>query len=308
MAVRPHQDQRALVEFAHLRRRQCLDPQRHAGFGEGLNDSISRRRVVAEPQQHKTLAEEIERRAALADPRMRRTRSWTCNLRVGLAFERRRRRAIRPDDRRRVVAIAEVIAVHEPLVPHQLGVPRSILGARRVARRSGLEHLRRRLVGGARRQHAFEIVGRRLDVAHRHRLALDLIGREQVRPAPAFEHRVELPAEIDRVLHAGVHAERASRRREMDGVAGHVDAPAAVALGDELAPHPAQHRKDLVVEVLAHRAAQRRADVIFAMRHLLRRADDRHAEAVAAVDRDDRQPGAFRPDEDEAIAAPLIVQ
>ena len=44
------------------------------------------------------------------------------------------------------------------------------------------------------------------------------------------------------------------------------------------------------------------------MRHLLRRADDRHAEAVAAVDRHDRQPGAFRPDEDEAIALALVVQ
>src|SRR5262245_8747053 len=109
MAVRPHQHQRALVELANVRRRQRLDFQRHAGRGKGTDDALARRCATTKPKQHETLAEEIESRASLADPDVRRTCSWTCNLRVGLAFERGRRRAVRPYDRRGVVAIAEVV-------------------------------------------------------------------------------------------------------------------------------------------------------------------------------------------------------
>ena len=44
------------------------------------------------------------------------------------------------------------------------------------------------------------------------------------------------------------------------------------------------------------------------MAHLVGRTDDRHAIAVAAVDGHDGEPGAFRPDEDEAITLALVVQ
>ena len=94
----------------------------------------------------------------------------------------------------------------------------------------------------------------------------------------------------------------------MRGVAGDEDAVGAVAVGDQLAAHPAHDRQDFVVEVAAHRALQRRADVVFGVVDLLRRADDRHAEAVGAVDRDDGEPDALRADEDEAIALALVVQ
>ena len=94
----------------------------------------------------------------------------------------------------------------------------------------------------------------------------------------------------------------------MRGVAGDEDAVGAVAVGDQLAAHPAHHREDFVVEVAAHRALQRRADVVLGMVDLLRRADDRHAEAVGAVDRDDGEPDALRADEDEAVALALVVQ
>ena len=94
----------------------------------------------------------------------------------------------------------------------------------------------------------------------------------------------------------------------MRGVAGDEHAVGAVAVGDQFAPHPAHDREDLVVERLAHRAEKRRADLVLAVIDLLGRAHDRHAEAVAAVDRDDGEPGAFRADEDEAIGFALVVQ
>src|SRR4029078_8404250 len=55
-------------------------------------------------------------------------------------------------------------------------------------------------------------------------------------------------------------------------------------------------------------AFQRGADVILGVVDLLRRTDDRHAEPLGAVDRNDGEPDALGPDEDEAIAKTLVVQ
>ena len=63
-------------------------------------------------------------------PGVRRARARPRHLRIGLGFERRRRRPVWHDNRGIVVAIAKVIAVHEPLVPHLLGVPIAIILAR----------------------------------------------------------------------------------------------------------------------------------------------------------------------------------
>ena len=219
----------------------------------------------------------------------------------------RRRRAVRPDDRRVVVAVAEHHAVGEPFVPHDGGEPVAVFLARGVVGRARRENLRagQALAG---RQHAAKIAARLRDVAQADRPPLGVVGAQELRAAPALHHGLELPAEIDRVADAGVHAEAAGRRHQMGGVAGDEDAVGAVAVGDQLAPHPAHDGEDFVVEVAAHGALERRADVVLGMVDLLRRADDRHAEAVGAVDRDDGEPDALRADEDEAVAFALVVQ
>src|SRR5205823_3179702 len=140
--------------------------------------ALARRRVGTEAQQHETAAIEIERRTAVRQPDMRRARPRPGDLRIGGAFKRWRRRAVRPDDRRVIVPITEMIAVHEPLMPHQLGVPLAVCLAGGVAWWSRLEDFRRRLAV-ARLEHALEILGRGRDIADRHRLALKLISLEQ---------------------------------------------------------------------------------------------------------------------------------
>ena len=56
------------------------------------------------------------------------------------------------------------------------------------------------------------------------RLALGLVGVEQLRAGDALEHQRELPGEIVRVVDAGIAAEAAVRRHQMRGVAGQEDA------------------------------------------------------------------------------------
>src|ERR1700730_18144169 len=96
---------------------------------------------------------------------------------------------------------------------------------------------------------------------------LALVGAQQPAAGPATHGGGKLPAEIDRVPDAGVHAEAAGRRHQVGGVAGDEDAGAAVAVGDELAAHPPHDRENLVIEVAAHAAAQRGADISLALVH-----------------------------------------
>ena len=260
-----------------------------------------------EPQQHEPAPEQIERGASVGQPRVRRTRARPRGLDIARGRKRRRRRAVGADDGRAVVAVTEVEAEREPLVPHRLGEPAPVLRARGVAGRPGLEDLggRQALAGG---EHAPEIRARFGDVAHGHRPALDFVGTQQRAAGPAAQGRLELPAEIDGILDAGVHAEAAGRRHQVRGIAGNEHPLRPVAVGDELAPHPPHHRQDLVVERAAHGARQRMADVGLGMGHLVGGADDRHAEALAAVDRHDGEPGALGPDEDETVGPSLVVQ
>src|SRR5262245_56176953 len=121
VAVRSHQHEAALVSLAHLRRIERNDLERHAGRGRRAHQVSAVGRIGAEPQQHEAAPIEVERGAAVRQPYVRRTRPRSRGLRIGLAFERRRGRAVRPYDGRVIVAVAEVIAVHEPLVAHDLG-------------------------------------------------------------------------------------------------------------------------------------------------------------------------------------------
>src|SRR5262249_52451412 len=153
-----------------------------------------------------------------------------------------------------------------------------------------------------RRQHALQISSGLVDVAQADRTPLALIGLQQVRAGPAFDRGFELPAEVDDVLDARVHAEPAGRRGEVCGVAGYENAIGAVTVRHQLAAHPGQDRENLEIEFLAHRTDDGLAYISFGQGLPRLVADDGEAPAIAAVDRDHGRPGAFRPDEDVAIA------
>ena len=56
-----------------------------------------------------------------------------------------------------------------------------------------------------------------IGVGLRDRPALDVVAVEQPRVGPAAQHEGQLPGEVVRVLHAGVQAEAAGRRKAVGG-------------------------------------------------------------------------------------------
>ncbi len=110
---------------------------------------------------------------------------------------------------------------------------------------------------------------------------------EQGRPAPALDRGGELPAEIDGVAHAGVHAEPARRRVLVHAVAGEEDVAVVEPVGDELAAGPAQRRDDLVGDVVAQGAADRRRDQLGRRLVAILLAVHVEAPQLAPVDLDD---------------------
>src|SRR5271156_4730843 len=64
------------------------------------------------------------------------------------------------------------------------------------------------------------ILNRLVDGAQMHRPALGLVRFKEAVAAPAMQHRGKLPAEIDAVADAEIHAIAAKRRMQMAGVAG----------------------------------------------------------------------------------------
>src|SRR5437660_353677 len=80
------------------------------------------------------------------------------------------------------------------------------------------------------------------------------------------------------------------------------------AEGDQLAARPWHNRDDIEIERAADRTLDRGPQVGFAELAVLAAADQRKSPMVAAVDGDDGGEGAFRPDEDEAIGWPRVVQ
>ena len=158
------------------------------------------------------------------------------------------------------------------------------------------------------RKHPSQIAACFRDVPDADRPAFGAIGIEQARAAPAVDRGGKLPRQVDRIADAGVHAEAAGWRHHMRGVAGDEAAPAAIALGDQLAPHPRQHAQNLEFEVAADGAADRRFDFFRRVVVRLGSADQRQAPLVAAVDGDDGGPGAFRTDENVTIGLALVMQ
>src|SRR5436853_145922 len=74
------------------------------------------------------------------------------------------------------------------------------------------------------------VLQRDLGGARRRRPPLMVVALDECRPAPAFDRGRELPAEIEGVLDAGVHAEPAVRRMGVRGIAGDADAPIEEAI------------------------------------------------------------------------------
>ena len=131
-------------------------------------------------------------------------------------------RAVRADDRRILVALAELDADGKIL--------RAVLFHDACAERRAAPRPLRRVVLETRRHdpavHHPGAAHAQLRVAHAHGPPLDLIAVEEPRPGPALMHGGELPAEIHHVADAGIHAEPAERREQVRGVAGEKDGPA----------------------------------------------------------------------------------
>ena len=86
-----------------------------------------------------------------------------------------------------------------------------------------------------------------------HRPAFGLIGGEQARSAPTSECRRQLPAKIDGVGDAEVHAVAAVGRMQMARIAGEEYAFMAVLVGDETVRRPHVPRQNLEIDLPADR-------------------------------------------------------
>ena len=126
--------------------------------------------------------------------------------------------------------------------------------------------------------------------------------------APAREHRIQLPGEIDGVLDAGVHAEAPGGGKHVRRIAGDEDARGAVAVGHQQAAYPRQDRDDLEGEIDADDLPDGVADLAVGIAARPVVADDGDAVAVAAVDGDEGAPHAHSVEGDEAVELALVVQ
>ena len=102
---------------------------------------------------------------------------------------------------------------------------------------------------------------RRQAIAIADRPALRFVGGEQAGTGEALERRGELPAEIDGVADAGVHAVAAGRDVLMRGVAGQEDAAALVALGQQQVREPGIGDQDLALEGRPAQASSTRVGI-----------------------------------------------
>src|SRR5436190_12141451 len=75
--------------------------------------------------------------------------------------------------------------------------------------------------------------------------ALGLIALDEMRPTPTFVNGRELPAEIDEIPEAGIHAKPAVRRHHVHCVACEHDPATAVVIGHKMPPDPVPELHDL---------------------------------------------------------------
>src|SRR6185503_9982439 len=209
-----------------------------------------------------SLAEKIEGGAAVFQPCVGRAHARPSRGDVQTVVQRRRRRAVLDADRRIFVTVAELDAG---------GVVLEFFRARAQDRRAGFFPQLSALVAvflDLRREGRLVVetgahFRRLVDVDHGDGLALRGIAVEQVRAAPALQHRGELPADIDGIADAGVHAEAAGRPIEVGRVSGEKDPAFLIAIGDHAVSGPGPHGKQLERNVFPQRTA-----------NLLRRVED----------------------------------
>src|SRR5262249_43298487 len=152
------------------------------------------------------------------------------------------------------------------------GIGVTKLLARPITLRTFLEHARRQL--RSRRQHSTKVFAGFRNVALRYGSTLRLVGSEQTSSSPSFNHRSELPPEVNGVLHACIHPECAGRRIEMGCITGDVDPAAPVAIGDELAPYPRNNRQHFEFERFSHRPLDIRSYICLIQGALVLISDD----------------------------------
>ena len=114
-------------------------------------------------------------------------------------------------------------------------------------------------------------IARGADVALAGRPPLGLVGREQARPAPALQGAGELPAEVDGVADAGVHAEPAGRDHQMHGVAGEQHAAFGEAVGDQQVLPPLADIEHLVLHRHGDGLLEHRRHVLVFLHHRMQR-------------------------------------
>ena len=150
------------------------------------------------------------------------------------------------DQRRAGIAIAEFGADHfRRLVLLDVGDARELLAQRRA---SGRRLANFRPIECAPPPPPLRRKARRRHVARSHLPALDLVGGEQIGPAPSRERRRKLPRQIDGVTDAGIHPEPARRNDEMHSVPGEENPALAVAVGEQQIHPPLPDVEHLVFD------------------------------------------------------------
>ena len=272
MAIGPHQHQRRAVERrgvadrdamhrAAARRRSAAARSSAAIRQHRQNSAARSRRRRDRGSSTRSPGRAARRCGARAPGKARRHDSRSYRPPAG--------RAVRHDDRRGMIDVAEMHADRMPRFLVLLDEPLADAAPHRVARPPSPPRSRRCGVALTRR---LIIRQRHFRRARRGRAAAPnrSCRATSARPSLASARR-ELPAEIERVLDAGVHAETAIRRMGMRRIAGDEHAPVHEAVGDGALAHPerscprsctarrAHARRTSARDIDALRASPRRA-------------------------------------------------
>ncbi len=119
--------------------------------------------------------------------------------------------------------------------------------------------------------------------------------------------RGELPAEIDGIADAGVHAEPAVRRHHMHRVAGQQHAAAAIVIRHHATPDPVAELDDLEIGMSRPMARRTSAAGSIDFGIGVGLAVDHQPPEILAVGRRQARPRAFRTDDDVAAGLALVV-
>ena len=166
---------------------------------------------------------------------MREAAAWT----VGREIEPRQMSAARRavgDDRALLIGEAERLANRVQMV---IEVVDPKADAVLIARAHGIVEA----------AEANQVAVGKIGVGLRHRAALDIVGLEQLVGGDPAQHVSELPGEVVRILHAGVQAEAAGRRKTMRGIADHEHTVLA------------KHRRDLLAHAPDRTVEQRDVEI-----------------------------------------------